>query len=425
MNLNGEIDWSDTDRIVSNDTRYVSLDGDWWRESSTWQTRRNGSSELTLMGCSRTRLMGLGKNGEAVSSPLVQSGISNFQPQYDADGNQTLVKTATGIWQVEYNGENRPVRWTQGDMVITMSFDRMGRRVTKNDQRFVYNGYLQICNYNSSTSTSHFNYHIWDPTEPVATRPLAWTTRTTNHQSPTISFYTYDGNKNVSEVITIDDSLVAHYEYAPFGALTVSRGVSAAANPWRFSSEYAEDDTATVYYNYRHYESVTGRWMSRDPMPNDRGILYAYVDNNAIGYFDNLGLLKACPKGSKVKKEGSSCKYRTNRDKGGDKKSNGCGADGGVKVPDSFFWMVGFEGCCNAHDVCYGTCGRTKYKCDLGLGACMSSRCMSKLWWSPFLLSLCVNQAEIYAVAVLGFGGDPFDAAQDENCEWEGCCCDK
>ena len=36
MNLNGQIDWNDTDRIVSNDTRYVSLNGSWWRESSTW-----------------------------------------------------------------------------------------------------------------------------------------------------------------------------------------------------------------------------------------------------------------------------------------------------------------------------------------------------------------------------------------------------
>ena len=43
MNRNSQIDWNDTDRIVSNDTRYVSLDGDWWRESSTWQTRQNGS----------------------------------------------------------------------------------------------------------------------------------------------------------------------------------------------------------------------------------------------------------------------------------------------------------------------------------------------------------------------------------------------
>ena len=34
-----------------------------------------------------------------------------FIPQFDDDGNQTLIKTATGIWQVQYNGENRPIRW--------------------------------------------------------------------------------------------------------------------------------------------------------------------------------------------------------------------------------------------------------------------------------------------------------------------------
>ncbi len=49
------------------------------------------------------------------------------QPQYNADGNQTLIKTSTGIWPVTYNAENRPVRWESGDMVVTMDFDRMGR----------------------------------------------------------------------------------------------------------------------------------------------------------------------------------------------------------------------------------------------------------------------------------------------------------
>ena len=59
MNLNNQIDWSDTDRIVSNDTRYVVFNGDWWRESSSWQTRQNGSSALTRVGLTRTRLTGL------------------------------------------------------------------------------------------------------------------------------------------------------------------------------------------------------------------------------------------------------------------------------------------------------------------------------------------------------------------------------
>ena len=213
----------------------------------------------------------------SIDTTTVSHATCYLSPSYDADGNQTIVKTATGIWNVTYNGENRPVRWTQGDTVITMSFDRMGRRVTKNAQRFVYNGYLQIADNCGNT-------YVWDCTENVATRPFAW------KRGTSVAYYTHDGNKNVSEVIASNTDVAAHYEYAPFGALTISRGVSAADNPWRFSSEYAEDDTATVYYNYRHYEPVTGRWMSRDPIEEEGGInLYCAVDNAL--QIDELGLV--------------------------------------------------------------------------------------------------------------------------------------
>ncbi len=40
-----------------------------------------------------------------------------FVPQFDLDGNQTLVKTTTGVWTVAYNGENRPVSCTHGVIV--------------------------------------------------------------------------------------------------------------------------------------------------------------------------------------------------------------------------------------------------------------------------------------------------------------------
>ena len=247
---------------------------------------------------------------------IVYSAVSpatcHLSPTYDADGNQTLVRTATGIWQITYNGENRPILWTclesnnpnnsNNQTIVSMSYDRMGRRVTKNDQRFVYNGYLQIANHHSSTSTSYFNYYLWDPTEPVATRPLAWTTPTTNHESPITRFYTHDGNKNVSEVIASNNDVSAHYEYAPFGAVIICRdGTSqpsnlptpqlALANPWRFSSEYAEDDTATVYYNYRHYEPVMGRWLRRDQIGEMVSMnVYCWCENNSACKYDKLGL---------------------------------------------------------------------------------------------------------------------------------------
>ena len=232
-----------------------------------------------------------GTNMAYVANNLNQyTSIDDFTPLFDADGNQTLVKTATGIWQVTYNGENRPILWTYGDTNIVMSYDRMGRRVTKNDQRFVYDGYLQVANLHSPTPTQNSNYFIWDPTEPVATRPLVW--HNSKFLIPNSSFYyTHDGNKNVRDVIASDGAFAAHYEYAPFGAVVAQSGESAAANPWRFSSEFANDDTATTYYNYRHYEPIMGRWTSRDPIEEIGGAnLFIFVANNVISQNDNIGL---------------------------------------------------------------------------------------------------------------------------------------
>ena len=216
--------------------------------------------------------------------------------------NQTLIKTAAGIWSVTYNGENRPIRWSNGSTNIVMAFDRMGRRVAKNDLRFVYDGYLQIANFevastNSQLTTYNAQLFIWDPTEPVATRPLVWNSSALQPFNFLTSYYAHDGNKNVSEVVASDCTLAAHYDYTPFGAVIAQRGTSAASNPWRFSSEFAEDDTATVYYNYRHYDPIAGRWLSRDMIEENGGIaVYCISLNNVQTGIDYVGLEGDYPK---------------------------------------------------------------------------------------------------------------------------------
>ena len=205
-----------------------------------------------------------------------------FAPKFDDDGNQTLLKTATGIWQVFYNGENRPVRWENGDTVITMSYDRIGRRVMKDNKKFVYNGFLQI-------SDNVGNAYIWDPVELVATRPLVW------FLAGNPAYYVHDGNKNVSEVILANGAVSDSYEYAPFGAVVRQCGAGASTNVWRFSSEFAEHDTGTVYYNFRHYEPLSGRWLNRDMVEEQFGIysedgLFVSFLNDPIGVVDAIGL---------------------------------------------------------------------------------------------------------------------------------------
>ena len=230
--------------------------------------------------------------------------------EYDLDGNQTLVTTKTGTWRVTYNGENRPVTWTRinaadtnGQTMISMNFDHQGRRrlylevagdgSTNRLDRFTYDNYLCVArNRWSPDGTSSADRFTWNPTELVATRPLVWNFSTFQPFNVSTCYYAHDGNKNVSELVSsADGSISSHYEYAPFGEVTVSCGTSAATNPWRFSSEYAEDDTATVYYNYRHYEAMAGRWMYRDPIEEIGGANhYAFCCNNPVRCFDSFGL---------------------------------------------------------------------------------------------------------------------------------------
>ena len=232
-----------------------------------------------------------GTNSVYTANSLNQyTAVDDFTPQFDDDGNQTLVKTSTGIWSVTYSGENRPILWecvmpdsnTQNSntqTLVLMSYDRMGRRMTKNDQCFVYDGYLQVAD-------NCGNDYIWDPTEKVATRPLVWN----SGAFPT--YYVHDGNKNVSEVVAGNRNIAAHYEYAPFGAVLVQRGASSTANPWRFSSEFTEDDIATAYYNFRHYESLFGVWTSVDPTFDAFGVNgYNFCLNNPILFSDSNGLI--------------------------------------------------------------------------------------------------------------------------------------
>ena len=211
--------------------------------------------------------------------------------EYDDDGNQTLVTTKTGTWRVTYNGENRPVRWTrEGDgKTVAMSFDHMGRRRTKDGQRFFYDGYLQVANERTVSNELVRQSFVWDPTEPVATRPLAWFG---SNAPPRL--YTHDGNKNVSEVVAVASGtnatveVVAHYDYAAFGAVIAQKGDCAEANPWRFSSEYEDTELGLDYYNYREYESMVGRWLGYDFVAD---CLNRYVwCENYTGGFDFLGL---------------------------------------------------------------------------------------------------------------------------------------
>ena len=228
-------------------------------------------------------------------------------PTHDADGNQTQSSSA---WVYKWNAENRLIEAYSfaEDKKLQFAYDYMGRRVQKD---------VTVLSIGASVSSERFLYDSWNLIATFTLSDLQIFELSKAYTwgldlSQTISgaggvggllgveelsgshagvyHFTYDVNGNVSEVLDDSGAIAAHYEYSPFGEVVRSTGFYADANVWRFSTKYLDVETDFYYYGYRHYDSATGRWPSRDPIGERGGLnLYSMVGNDAVNYVDLLG----------------------------------------------------------------------------------------------------------------------------------------
>ena len=93
------------------------------------------------------------------------------------------------------------------------------KKVTQNGtvashERYLYRGYLQIAALDMLDNRNVLRTLLWDPLEPVASRPLALA------QDASLYCYSMDFNKNVTEVFDAQGTIAAAYDYSPYGAVT-------------------------------------------------------------------------------------------------------------------------------------------------------------------------------------------------------------
>ena len=249
-----------------------------------------------------------------------------FAPTYDADGNQTKLQTATGEWTVVYNALNQATSFTQGSKRVECRYDYLNRRVEKavyegetlmSKKRFIYNGYLQIAeldamNVSETVAPILRKTYLWDPMEPIATRVLAMSVFDETGTYVEDLFYTHDALKNTTALFGIQAGRRALYEYGPYGSTVKMEGNAAEMNPFRFASEYFDEETGLVQYNFRYYNPTDGRWINKDPLMEKGGVnLYGYLFNHVGIYIDWIGLSSqkpGCPEGSTVSP--TKCRYK-------------------------------------------------------------------------------------------------------------------
>lgn len=254
----------------------------------------------------------------------------NTFPVYDFDGNLTRDER----WNYTWDAENRLIvqetRWQGATAVpgmpilrIEYKYDAYSRRVEKNVStwssstnsfeptkvtKFAYDGWNVIAEWEASapnlSNVSLVRTHHWglDLTDSLQDAGGVGGLILTRHHSPSGQTASYvpaiDGSGNVLALFdTVTGQRVAEYEYGPFGERLRATGPVASANPFRYSSKYEDAETGSVYFGYRYYSPLRGRWLSRDPIGEDDGPnLYSFVQNHPIDYLDNNGLRRVAPR---------------------------------------------------------------------------------------------------------------------------------
>lgn len=226
------------------------------------------------------------------------------EPVHDSDGN--LISDGAG-WNYIWNGENRLITASNVMHSVRYAYDHRGRMIWK-----------QISSKNVSTKTITY---LWDDYNIIAESVSQDNTTSTTHNvwgldlsgtlqsaggvgglvaviqgrdgSPSCPLLPcYDANGNITEYISNDGTIVAHYEYSLFGEITAQSGALSNSFTHRFSTKPWCPITRLSEYEFRMYNQSLGRWISRDPIEEEGGLnLYKFADNNPIILIDQYGLV--------------------------------------------------------------------------------------------------------------------------------------
>ncbi len=235
---------------------------------------------------------------------------------YDLDGNLT----DDGVWTYTWDAENRLIAMQTTSTAAGLGvdnrrhefyYDYMNRRVRK--KTHTYNNITLVWDVDADSRFLYEGWNVIHEEDVVAARErtYAWGLDLVNSLSasagvgalmgihdnhgtdPDKTYLAgYDGNGNLTTLTNqADGTLVAAYEYGPFGESIRAEGAYAKDNPFRFSTKYTDNETDLVYYGMRYYDPKDGRFVGRDPIEEQGGInLYAFVINSPLNRWDYLGM---------------------------------------------------------------------------------------------------------------------------------------
>jgi RHS repeat-associated protein len=222
-------------------------------------------------------------NPNNVNEITSQSGAKNRTLTYDLNGSITS------------DGGTRTFEWDGANRLIAINYTGFTTR-----SEFTYDGLNRVAKIVEKTgatinSTRKF---VWCGQEKCEFRDATNAITQRNYfqgqyVGTTAYFYTRDHLGSIREMFTGGGTVVARYDYDPYGRSTTVLGTT--PTDFNFTGLYRHAKSSLDLATYRAYDPDLGRWLSRDPISELGGVnLYAYVSNNSALWRDRLGLAIEC-----------------------------------------------------------------------------------------------------------------------------------
>ena len=198
----------------------------------------------------------------------------SYSPTFDADGNElTNGAGQSYTWDVK----NELIQIAQASGTSAFAYDPVGHRISETDngtlaKQWVWDGNTMAEERNASNTVTK---RFFAQGEQI---------------SGTACYYTRDHLGSVREMTTgTSGTILARYDYDPYGRPTQIQGT--LTSDFQYAGYYEHAASGLNLTQYRAYDPITSRWLSRDPLGERGGInLYDYVGNNPIIRIDPLGL---------------------------------------------------------------------------------------------------------------------------------------
>ncbi|MBP9092306.1 hypothetical protein KBI23_14855 [bacterium] len=242
---------------------------------------KNFTGNVTLANGTNTVPVGAtdGANNTVTNNyQVAATGPSSSTQTHDANGNMTSNGTETYAW----DAENRLVKITYpgSGNYSQILYDASGIKgqitetvasVITSTKQFVNSG-SRICEERDASN--------------AVTKKFCYLGQTISGSS---YFFAFD---HLGSIRTLTDSsgvAQVQYEYAPYGQRTKTAGL--IDSDFQYAGYYMHARSELNLTDYRAYNQMFGRWISREPRLGARDSnLYNYVQNRPIVKFDPSGL---------------------------------------------------------------------------------------------------------------------------------------